>query len=63
MLRNDQRLTPEDEFDVQVQHDDSIVLQRTSGAPNKGLSKLLSACPHPFELPKRDCDDVSPIQL
>lgn len=62
-VRNELRLEAGDDFEIQVQDDDSIVLRRISRPPNKGLIKLLSACPHPFELPDRDGDDSSPIHL
>ena len=57
------RLEPGDDFEIQVQDDDSILLRRISRPPNKGLVKLLAACPHPFELPERDRDETAPIQL
>lgn len=63
VLRERLNLTPGTDFEVSVQDDDTIVLRRIAQPPNKGLVKLLAACPYPFEVPPRDEDDTAAIEL
>ena len=61
-VRKHLSLSPGDDLEVTIQ-DDTIVLRPVSRPPNKGLSDLLKACPHPFEVPSREEDDSAAVEL
>lgn len=55
--------SPGDDFEVAVEGEDTITLRRVSAPPNRGLVDLLLACPAPFEIPPRECNDSRPPAL
>ena len=62
-VREKLNLAPGDDFEVTIEDDETIVLRRITRPPNKGLVDLLRSCPYPLELPPRDMDDSSAIDL
>ncbi|MBI2193054.1 MAG: AbrB/MazE/SpoVT family DNA-binding domain-containing protein [Planctomycetes bacterium] len=62
-VRESLHLEPGDDFEISVQDEDTIVLQKISRPPNKGLVDLLLACPFPFEIPDREVDDTASVKL
>lgn len=62
-IREQLKLSPGDDFEVAVEDDDTITLRRISQPANRGLVKLLLACPAPFNIPARARDDSRPPQL
>ena len=62
-VRQKLHLEPGDDFEVAVEDEDTITLRRISQPANRGLVKLLLACPSPFEIPARDTDDTEPPSL
>lgn len=62
-VRKQLGLAPGDDFEVTVEDEQTIVLRRLGSPPNKGLVKLLTACPHPFDVPERDRDDSRAVRL
>lgn len=62
-VRRQLHLQPGDDFEVFVEDDETITLRRISQPANRGLVKLLLACPAPFEIPSRDQDDSTPPVL
>ena len=51
------------DFEVFIDDDDTILLRRISRPPNHGLVDHLLACPAPFTVPPRAKDSSSPIDL
>jgi AbrB family looped-hinge helix DNA binding protein len=62
-IRQQLHLEPGDDFEVFVEDEDTITLRRISHPANRGLVKLLLACPSPFVIPPRDTDDSEPLPL
>ena len=62
-IRQQLHLEAGDDFEVFVEDDDTITLRRISQPANRGLVKLLRACPAPFEIPARDADESEPPAL
>ena len=62
-IREQLNLSPGDDFEVAVEDDDTITLRRISQPANRGLVKLLLACPAPFTIPARARDDSRPPLL
>ena len=56
-------LKPGDDFEVIVDDDSTIRLRRVSRPPNSGLVGHIFACPHPFEVPERQQDLPSDLDL
>ena len=55
-VRQQMHLEPEQDFEVIIDDEDSILLRRVSRPPNHGLIDLLQTCPYPFKLPPRTKD-------
>lgn len=62
-VRQQLHLEPGDDFEVSVEDEDTITLRRISQPANRGLVKLLRACPAPFEVPTRETDDTAALEL
>jgi AbrB family looped-hinge helix DNA binding protein len=62
-VRQKLHLEPGDDFEVAIEDEDTITLRRISQPANRGLVKLLVACPSSFEIPARDSDDTQPPAL
>lgn len=62
-VRQKLNLEPGDDFEVGIEGDDTITLQRISSPPNTGLVDLLLACPSSFEIPEREKDASAPVVL
>ena len=62
-VRKRLRLEPGDDFEVNIEDDDTITLRRVTLPANRGLVDLLLACPVRFEVPARDSDDREPPAL
>jgi AbrB family looped-hinge helix DNA binding protein len=62
-IRRQLHLQPGDDLEIAVEDEDTITLRRISQPANRGLAKLLRACPFPFEIPQRDRDDTEPPLL
>lgn len=62
VIRKRLQLRAGDDFEVGVE-DDVITLRRISKPANRGLVKLLCACPFSFEVPSREKDDTAPLIL
>jgi len=62
IIRKRLQLKAGDDFEVGVE-DDIIMLRRISKPANRGLVKLLCACPFSFEIPSREKDDTVPLKL
>jgi len=62
-VRERLQLQPGEDFEVFVEDDETITLRRISQPANRGLVKLLLACPAPFEIPTRARDDSEPPAL
>ncbi len=52
-LRESMGLRVGDDFAVEVEDGETIVLRRISRRPNEGLLEHLRSCPFPFEIPAR----------
>ena len=62
-IREQLKLSPGDDFEVTIEDEDTITLRRISHPANRGLVKLLLACPAPFSIPNRARDDSRPPLL
>ena len=62
-VRDQLHLEEGQDFEVFVDDEDTITLQRISHPANHGLVDLLLACPAAFEVPPRDKDDSRPLPL
>ena len=52
-LRKQLALEPGDDFEIDVDEEDTILLKRITKRPNEGLFEHLMSCPYPFEVPER----------
>ncbi|CAN5644892.1 hypothetical protein BH09VER1_BH09VER1_16330 [soil metagenome] len=62
-VREAMHLEPGQDFEVQVDDEDTITLRRINHPANHGLVDLLLACPAPFEVPPRERDASRPLAL
>jgi AbrB family looped-hinge helix DNA binding protein len=62
-LRKRLKLSLGDELEIVVEDDEAFTLRRIRRQPNQGLVNLLLACPYPFEIPSRKCDESSALLL
>jgi AbrB family looped-hinge helix DNA binding protein len=62
-IRKELCLSPGDDFEVFVEEENTITLRRISRPANRGLVDLLLACPAPFEVPERERDSSSPVDI
>lgn len=62
-IRNDLHLVVGDDFEVQAQGEDTIVLRLVQKRPNQGLVKALLSCPDEFEIPERSKDTYNVMDL
>jgi AbrB family looped-hinge helix DNA binding protein len=62
-VRRKLHLSPNDDFEVAVEDEDTITLRRISSPPNHGLVDLLVARPSSFVVPPREKDDSEPLDL
>ncbi|CAN5525817.1 hypothetical protein BH09VER1_BH09VER1_50790 [soil metagenome] len=62
-VREAMHLEPGQDFEVQVDDEDTITLRRINHPANHGLVDLLLACPAPFVVPPRERDASRPLSL
>jgi AbrB family looped-hinge helix DNA binding protein len=62
-VRRTLHLSPNDDFEVAIEDEDTITLRRISTPPNQGLVDLLVARPFAFDIPLREKDDSEPLAL
>lgn len=62
-IRDQLHLLPGEDFEVNVEDMQTIVLRRINNPPNAGLVDLMLACPAEFSVPPREKDDSSPLNL
>jgi AbrB family looped-hinge helix DNA binding protein len=62
-IRDQLQLLPGEDFEVNVEDMQTIVLRRISTPVNAGLVDLMLACPAEFIAPPRQKDDSAPLDL
>lgn len=50
-IREELHLSPGDDFEIEIEDEETITLRRVSNPANHGLIDLLLSCPADFELP------------
>lgn len=62
-IREQLRLLPGDDFEVNIEDTETIVLRRIAKPANSGLVDLMLTCPAEFDVPVREKDDSRPLEL
>jgi hypothetical protein len=62
-LREELDLSPEDEFEVSIEDDDTITLRRIGVPKYATLADWLLACPGPLEIPPLDEEDKPTLEF
>lgn len=63
VLREKMGLCAGDDFEVESEDGETIVLRRITRRPNEGLLEHLRACPFPFEIPEREDDLPREVEI
>ncbi|MBX9741919.1 MAG: AbrB/MazE/SpoVT family DNA-binding domain-containing protein [Chthoniobacterales bacterium] len=62
-IRKRLHLKAGEDVEVGIESNETIILRRISTPANFGLVKLLRSCPFFFEIPSREKEDTSPLEL
>ena len=62
-IRQQLSLEPGDDFEIEIEGEDTIRLKRISRKPNQGLAEHLTCCPYSFEIPSRGRDLPRKVEL